>query len=113
VITAIFVLLAALGVVLIRSSKQAKVTQVQMHDANAEVVQQYMDGGDAHSKVVDVSESEPLVPPIKPADVAIRADRGIAFEDIEFKIPARTVLQKVSGHIKPGEMVAILGPSGM
>jgi ATP-binding cassette subfamily B protein len=62
-----------------------------------------------------LAETPTISPPAAPARLKLPTRGAIAFEDITFRYPARpavSALDRFSIAIEPGEMVALVGPSG-
>jgi len=60
-------------------------------------------------------ERSPIVDPVNPVKLPKPARGEVAFEDVNFHYPARpdqSALEQFSLAVKPGETVAIVGPSG-
>ena len=41
-----------------------------------------------------------------------RMSMALAFENLTVEIEGKTILDNVSGYVKPGEVLAVMGPSG-
>ena len=41
-----------------------------------------------------------------------RMSMTLAFENLTVEIEGKTILDNISGHVKPGEVLAVMGPSG-
>ena len=70
----------------------------------------------ATERLVEILETEPaIVPPSNPVAMPARLNGEIHFNNVSFAYPSRpdiTVLDQFDLHIKPGETVALVGPSG-
>lgn len=70
----------------------------------------------ATERLAEILETEPaIVPPSNPVAMPARLNGEIHFNNVSFAYPSRpdiTVLDQFDLHIKPGETVALVGPSG-
>jgi ATP-binding cassette subfamily B protein len=70
----------------------------------------------AAERLTEILAEEPaIVAPAQPVALPVPAEGAIAFEDVSFAYPARPDRAAVHGvafAVKPGETVAIVGPSG-
>lgn len=76
-----------------------------------EDLQQALAGGE---RVFELLDTEPDIVDSKDAKVITRAKGEIAFKNVSFHyIPENPVLKNISFAVKPGKMIALVGPTGV
>jgi len=77
------------------------------------IAQGYSEAMAAAARIFDILDTEPEVKD-KPEAVILPPIRGeVVFEDVSFGYnPEKPVLRDINIHVKPGETLAILGPTG-
>ncbi len=65
-------------------------------------------GDQSHPKPTEVSSAQK----VSPSPVVDTSAQGLVFKDICVDVATKRILWSVSGHARPGAVLAILGPSG-
>ncbi len=65
-------------------------------------------GDQSHPKSTEVSSAQK----VSPSPVVDTSAQGLVFKDICVDVATKRILWSVSGHARPGAVLAILGPSG-
>ena len=98
------------GLILFAGILQQLAAQVNVVSTVADSLQQTLTGAD---RVYEILDAEPGIIDRPEAQALDRARGKIVFEKVSFRYkPENTVLHEVSMSVKPGEKIAIVGPTG-
>jgi len=84
--------------------------------AVSEVMADLQRAAGAMERILELLDTEPtILAPAQPKPIPLPARGAVAFENVIFRYPSRpeaTALESFTLNVKPGEKIAIVGPSG-
>jgi ATP-binding cassette subfamily B protein len=84
--------------------------------AVSEVMADLQRAAGAMERIIELLDTRPTITaPAQPKPIALPARGAVSFDNVTFRYPSRpeaTALDSFTLHVKPGEKIAIVGPSG-